>query len=209
MQQQDHRRRRERPRLGLLVLATAVLALPACDSYFPEEPIIVRDEMVGLRASYLPYEDARSLELVVDTSFEATGATVALADFTLAPATGLGITIRTGGGAPGGPSSVLKIPGFSRITEVVGNYFTYESYTDRVSIRIDGLDRYTFGRRERDRLPAPDPYALLRDRRAADAFPDLERHYDGSFALECVDSSAGYVVAWEMTTLRKPQCRFR
>lgn len=192
----------------LCVLATAVLLLPACESYFPEDPIIVRDEVVGLRATYIAAEDARMIELVQGDNFVGDGLPVELTDFTLVPTGGEGLTVRTKGAGPGAGVATLRIPGFAGVTAVIGNHFTFDSYADRVSIRLDALDRFTLISRERDRRRL-DPYEQLRDRNLADGFDALERNYDGSYFLECVDTTAGYVLTWAPVTLRKPQCRFR
>lgn len=191
-----------------LVLATAALLSPACENYFPEDPIIVRDEVVGLRATYIPVEDARIIELVPGETFEGDGLTVELHDFTLVPTSGQGLTVRPRGAGPGPAVATLRIPGFAGVTAAIGNHFTFDSYADRATIRLAALDRFTLISRERDRRRL-DPYEQLRDQNLADGFDALERNYDGSYFLECVDTTAGYVLSWAPVTLRKPQCRFR
>ena len=132
-----------------------------------------------------------------------------LADFTLVPTTGRGPTVRPKVAGPGGAAvSTFSIPGFAGVSAVTGNHFTFDTYADRVSVRLDAVDRFTLISRERDRLPV-DPYGQLRDRSLAEAFGELGRNYDDSYFLECVDTTAGYVLSWELAALRKPQCRFR
>ncbi len=194
---------------SLVVLATAACLVPACDTYFPDDPLIVRDEVVGLRPNYISVEEARTLDLVAGVDLgDRSGLPVELADFTLSAVPDRGLIIQTKAQPLPGSGSSLRVPGFVRITGAEGNVVTFESYADVVTVRIDAIDRFTLISRASDRLVV-DPYALLRRSTDRLEFSDLESAYTGAFFLECVDSTSGYVQSWSQVSLRRPQCLFQ
>ena len=190
------------------LLALAPLVLPSCQSYFPDDPIIVREEVVGLRPEYLDPALARTLT-VAPGELDNRGRSLRLDSFIvqITPLQGLTIYPLAPGGRGGaiGPGGSLLVPGITRILDSRANTVSFDSYGDSVTVAFAAVDSFTLVSRARDVLVV-DPYALLRHPSRFPMPAGVESTYDGRVYLECYDPERGVVATWTATELRRPQC---
>lgn len=180
-----------------------VLLLSNCNTYFPDEPILVRDEVTGVRPVYLDSALAHTLTFAPCAlpggfgSFQLDGFIVQLTPYE-------GLSFSTRDSASSTSVGSLLVPGVTRIFDRNGNTLSFDNYGDSITIQLFGINDYAI----LDRTPGireVDPYDQLRSLRFL--LPqEVFRDYNSNIYLECYDASRGFVRRWEVVELQRPQC---